>query len=435
VLDRPILIGCAPSSGSTLLRSLLNAHPELASGPELSLLGHPGLYAQPWPAFRLELWRALQPWYFHTMDAAERLAAGFCPYSLISEDNLGFYGFRLEDLQATILEAEGPADFLQKLFSPLLERTGKRRWAEKTPSNLYALRAFLDCFPTAKAVYLVRNGLDQVCSLLKRGFGLKRAVALWMVETTVCESLRGHPRVFRLAYEELTAQPQAAMARLLDFLELSTDVEGLLVATNVSESGGPADATAAGLCAWRSRPSDPINTRSVDRWRQELDEDVLAICLASRFVCPPSGAEDVRGLTFGDMLRRSGYEAPASTARAITPRMRERLACDNFLAWGDDYLGSHLFQERYITSEPSGLQSHDAQSLRWESRFHIQRQTAYRTQRTLHEVSRLAMELAYEAERAKQRIAFLERPALVKVAKRVSALMRGGAPAKKRAAG
>ena len=44
----PIIIGGSGSSGSSLLATILNRHPEVAVGPELSLFNKPVLYENNW---------------------------------------------------------------------------------------------------------------------------------------------------------------------------------------------------------------------------------------------------------------------------------------------------------------------------------------------------------------------------------------------------
>jgi len=41
----PILVGSAPSCGSTLFSTMLDAHPQVVCGPELNLVSHPVFWA------------------------------------------------------------------------------------------------------------------------------------------------------------------------------------------------------------------------------------------------------------------------------------------------------------------------------------------------------------------------------------------------------
>ena len=57
--NNPILIGGSGSTGSTLLATILNRHPEIAIGPELSLFNKPKLYQISYEIFRDNLDRYL----------------------------------------------------------------------------------------------------------------------------------------------------------------------------------------------------------------------------------------------------------------------------------------------------------------------------------------------------------------------------------------
>ena len=73
-------------------------------------------------------------------------------------------------------------------------RRGKRFWAEKSPPNLYSMPLFLERYPEGKAIVMVRDGRDVVCSLLKRGFRLCEACGIWLFEAALSLLLGEHPR-------------------------------------------------------------------------------------------------------------------------------------------------------------------------------------------------------------------------------------------------
>ena len=53
-LSNPIFIGGCGSSGTTLLRKMLNMHPNVAVGPELSVFDRPELYSMDMNMFMLD---------------------------------------------------------------------------------------------------------------------------------------------------------------------------------------------------------------------------------------------------------------------------------------------------------------------------------------------------------------------------------------------
>ncbi len=80
-------------------------------------------------------------------------------------------------LKATIPELVGlPAREAGDRIREILERVRRLalvrglRGVEQTPETTYVLAAALDAYPLARAVHLVRDGRDVVCSLLERGW-------------------------------------------------------------------------------------------------------------------------------------------------------------------------------------------------------------------------------------------------------------------------
>ena len=173
------------------------------------------------------------------------------------------------------------------------------RAVEQTPETSFVLAAALRAYPHARAVHLVRDGRDVVCSLLERGWltarrgdaddaGLPygvhprfwveeerrdefvrasdaaRAAWAWRRYLTAARSVASD-RVLELRYEELVSDPEEVGARVARFLEL--------------DPGPLAGALAA------------ASSSSVGRWRRDLTPDQVA---------------DVEREA-GDLLRELGY--------------------------------------------------------------------------------------------------------------------------------
>jgi hypothetical protein len=157
------------------------------------------------------------------------------------------------------------------------------RGVEQTPEMSHVLGAALRAYPRARAVHIVRDGRDVVCSLLDRGWfsasrgdvddaGLeygaqprfwveperadefrsvtdaRRAAWAWRRYVTAARAVK--ERVVELRYEELTASPADVAERLAAELELD----------------------AAPLAASLGKVFD----RSVGRWQRDLTAEQLA---------------------------------------------------------------------------------------------------------------------------------------------------------------
>jgi hypothetical protein len=157
------------------------------------------------------------------------------------------------------------------------------RGVEQTPETSFLLAAALRAYPAARAVHIVRDGRDVVCSLLERGWlGAERdgaddaglaygAHARFWVEPDRTEDFRSASeakraawawrryvtaaraapeRTLELRYEELVTSPRKVAAELAAYLEL--DAEPL------------------------TKSLSSAFDRSVGRWQRDLTPDQLS---------------------------------------------------------------------------------------------------------------------------------------------------------------
>jgi hypothetical protein len=180
--DRPIfIIGCA-RSGTTLLRMILDSHPRISCGEETKFLAD------------------LEP----IVGAHQRLLAS--------------YGFdrawwldRIRDMYGGFQAA-------------YLERRGKARWAEKTPSYTLHLAFVEELYPDAQYIHIIRDGRDVVASFRDRwGYrsGVRAANSIWAHYVRTAREFGAHlpaGRYHELRYEALVGESEPTVRDLLAFL-------------------------------------------------------------------------------------------------------------------------------------------------------------------------------------------------------------------------
>ncbi len=350
--NRPILIGGTPSSGTTLLSVMLDAHPEIFCGPETGLLCHPFVFTDAPDMFKEKALRALaaggrvdDPGYWN-------LEHGFCPYSNFGYENtLPYYGFDYERLAALVKESSDQREWLNRFFAPGVRKLGKQYWAEKTPPNLYAFQAFLEFFPEGKVVYMIRDGRDVVCSLMSRGFGFKRAVSIWMVEMLICLSIERHPRVFSVRYEELVRHPRTTLEKFLSFLEVSMEVERVLDYKHYT--GRDLKNNVNFRSSWRSRPFEGLNEASVGRYRKEMSSCLQVLFYAMEVGDVPF-LRGVRGVRGKELLKRLGYEV-GKIEDCDPESLLHHLSKEDVLTTGDQYRNPWVFQEKWTRVSGTNL--------------------------------------------------------------------------------
>jgi Sulfotransferase domain. len=209
--NAPFFIIGSERSGTTLLMVMLDAHSRLCV-PEVTWY---------YPRFRA---------YLHTYGDLERPGAF---RTLVSEMVFGlktpFFGkpWNPRTIVDEILEST-KAPVFSEAFRAILQRVadeeGKPRWGEKTPHNLYYVREILEDFPDARFVHLIRDGRDVAVEQLRSAFGptnilaaakiwkrTQRAAARWRREVPAEQWLD-------VRYEDLAANPEREVARVLDFL-------------------------------------------------------------------------------------------------------------------------------------------------------------------------------------------------------------------------
>jgi hypothetical protein len=291
-------VGCS-RSGTTLLRRIGDAHPELAVAPE-----------QHWLPRYWE-WRiALTPEGLVTRDLLDMLLA-----------DRRFTSLELPFKRVVELVENGPKHygrFVTELFELYGEAQNKRFVGEKTPKYVRYLPTLHELWPHAKVVHMIRDGRDVALSVLEWSKAERNAgrFPTWDVDpvTTVALYWEWNVRLGREAgaylgpslyyesrYEALVADPELESRKLCDFLDLEYHSAMLRFHDGRTTSKPGLSAKKAWL---------PV-TAGLRRWREQMaDHDV------SRFEAAA-----------GDLLEDLGYELgaprPSDQERSRAMRLRD----------------------------------------------------------------------------------------------------------------
>src|SRR3989338_8267058 len=143
--DSPIFIIGTERSGTNLLRLILNAHPNIAV---------------PHPPHIMRNFSGLAPLYRNLgKDANFRRLIGDVVRSV--ELHPYPWGIRLD--RGRIFKEASGRDLISIFFcvyGQFLESTGKRRWGCKSTFMLHHVDAVLKCYPSARFIYMARDGRD-----------------------------------------------------------------------------------------------------------------------------------------------------------------------------------------------------------------------------------------------------------------------------------
>lgn len=277
-LDRPVFIVGDGRSGTTLMRSMLSAHPRLAVTPETQYLARAaaaGDLTTGTPRSFDEFWRDYISWVrFEDLgvDPADCMAL---------VDRQGRRSF--ETVFAAVLAA-------------YLHRVGKARVGEKSPGHVRYLEVLFRWFPDAQVIVLRRDPRAVVASKMRtpwvadqirppslrtgvistsRWHAFVAQVENWAeIYEEILPAWRDHPRVLTVDYEELVLRPEEQVRAVCDFLGEAYDpamIDGRSGATVPPPAGTTPDER---LESWRreheERALSAVSADSVERWRHEL---------------------------------------------------------------------------------------------------------------------------------------------------------------------
>jgi hypothetical protein len=243
-----VFVGGAPRSGTTLLRRVLGAHPEIYAGPEFDLL----------PA-------------------------------LVGLRDLTQAKVREGRISAITDEATVDAAFagaVRAMLAPRAAREGARLYAEKTPHNVTVFPQLLELFPDAKLILMLRDPRAVVASMKEvsrrhRAQGETPHPSIRDVHASALEVARllyrgfealdaAPDRVLAVHYEDLVTDPGGEAQRLCAFLGVPFAPEMIRVeAAKHDHTEGEAAHT---VTHWYTREEfeRPVQADRLDVWRQAL---------------------------------------------------------------------------------------------------------------------------------------------------------------------
>lgn len=213
----PFFIIGSGRCGSTLLRRILQASPELHIPPEIWVLG------RAISLFRRNLGR---PWPFlvRTVLAQFEFQPGF-----------EVFGISLRPLANRLMDAPRERRSLALILDSFYRYHGEQSgqsfqcWGDKTPRNTHHMDRLIAVFPDARFIHALRDGVDVVYSVLVKDAGevsLDYAARRWAARVSAARKFaRRYPdSCHEVRYEALVNDPVATVERLCQFLGVRFDV-------------------------------------------------------------------------------------------------------------------------------------------------------------------------------------------------------------------
>jgi hypothetical protein len=281
--EQPIFVVGRPRSGTTLMASLLDAH------PRISIL-----------AIETEIFHM---WYgiakefdLHQPDDFQRFWSLFVAKS------------RFEKLDVTAEQIVPPPDRREPLaaVSYILSRTGqidagklnKVRWGEKTPHHYKYLGLLFEAYPEARVVMMLRDPRAVLASVLKAPWNkeaVEQCARNWNEFVAIMRRWSSDQRIYIVSYENLTKGTEDVLRKLCQWLEeeytpAMLDRSHLTHRLKTKKNWG---------LEHRRKALGPITVESIDKWRSELTEHQLML---TEHIC-------------GNLMRELNYETETNGLR------------------------------------------------------------------------------------------------------------------------
>jgi protein-tyrosine sulfotransferase len=250
-IDNGIIILGSPRSGTTLLRRLLDAHPDLSCPGESFLFKSCASFFD-----------------------ADKISHGFDYGVLSALEGLGF------SQEETV---ERLRDFATSFYKDIAQKNGKKYWVAKTAIDCFYMDTIEAMFADhAKFICVTRHGMDVVCSmeefvkdlqsyitelhayLVEYPQPLEAFAHAWADITTDIHDFaeRYSAHCLHVKYEDLTENPDAELARITEFLGIEKSPKQAAEILGQKSVDGIGD--------WKSYKKTKVEKTSINRWQEQL---------------------------------------------------------------------------------------------------------------------------------------------------------------------
>jgi hypothetical protein len=141
-------------SGTSLLRVILNSHPDIAIGPEVKFM----------------------------QKAVKRYPKTFEEFKKLSQQSAADFKYDDDTLLKIYNSSSGPGELMKNWCMAYKNITGKKIWGDKTPQNFKYLKMLSKKFPNSLYIHIVRHPFDVIKSSMKRGqYNGVQTILAWFV--------------------------------------------------------------------------------------------------------------------------------------------------------------------------------------------------------------------------------------------------------------
>ncbi|MGC6415400.1 MAG: sulfotransferase family protein [Bacteroidia bacterium] len=243
-MNNPVFIGGLMKSGTSLLRKLVSLHPNIYGGLETHWFSNE--FRNHWND---EEFSTRIKWLFE------------------------FYEISETEANQIRHKASSSEDFFGSFMTYCTKKSGKKRWVEKTPDNVFHLNEIFEYWENAKVIIMKRNFMDIFASWKRNNKG---DVDSFIIKARhfldVIDQYEDDNRVLFINYNELVTEPRRNLELILEFLD-EPFIPGMEDYQGDSEDYSKVLNVTGKISATTESLSKPIFTTSIDSWKEVLSRE------------------------------------------------------------------------------------------------------------------------------------------------------------------
>ncbi len=298
----PFVVGVG-RSGTTLLRMMLDAHPELAIPPETHFL-NPLIQASGRIRF--------------TPRTASR--------AVVEDERRRWNDFGLEEseLRASFERVQpfNTSDAVRAFYTLYAAKHGKPRWGDKTPDYIRKMKKIQKTLPEARFIHVIRDGRDaglsQNSRIAKRGkdpVPAREVARRWRKRIVKAQlDAKEVDHYLEVRYEDVISDTEAVLRRICEFIELDFDPAMLSYHERAEER---LQEMAGALPAKKGRPEREAGERLAAHAMTTKPPDVDRVAVWKREMSETENAEFEEAA--GYLLDQLGYETATAPESWLPP--------------------------------------------------------------------------------------------------------------------
>jgi Sulfotransferase family len=270
----PFVVG-APRSGTTMLRLMLDAHPDLAIPPETYFIT-----------------KAQKTWRAAKRKPGEDQVEAFIE-SVTGHKRWPDFHLDADEFAARVRE-RNPKQLgagVRVFYEMYAEKIDKPRWGDKTPFYVRKMDVIQKVLPEARFIHLIRDGRAVALSIKDLWFGpdtISECAEFWVARLDEArEQAQDLLHYQEIIYEDLVRDPEPNLRRIAEFIDVPFDERMVRYYENVDEriavETPPEEVAPDGrivsteermkIMENLKRPPDPTR---IDRWREQMSPEDIA---------------------------------------------------------------------------------------------------------------------------------------------------------------